>query len=72
MEIKMKYKIVADSSSNIYQLDDFNYESVPLKIVAGDKHYTDNKDLDVDAMLADFKEFKGKSSTACPSTGEWL
>ena len=57
----MKYKIVADSSSNIYQLDDFNYESVPLKIVAGDKHYTDNKDLDVDAMLADFKEYKGKN-----------
>lgn len=68
----MKYKIVADSSSNIYKLDDFNYESVPLKIVAGENHYTDNNDLDVQAMLDDFKDYKGKSSTACPSTGEWL
>lgn len=68
----MKYKIVADSSSNLYTLDGFNYESVPLKIVAGENQYTDNKDLDVNEMLEYFKGYKGKSSTACPSSGEWL
>lgn len=67
----MKYRLVADSSCNIFELD-IDYTSVPLKILTDNKEYVDNKDLDVNNMLADFKEYKGKSGTSCPSTGEWL
>lgn len=67
----MKYRIVADSSCNLFDLD-VDYKSVPLKILTDVKEYVDNKDLNVNRMLDDFKDYKGKSSTSCPSTGEWL
>lgn len=67
----MKYKLVADSSCNIFELD-VDYKSVPLKILTDHKEYVDNNKLNVHDMLNDFKEYKGKSGTSCPSTGEWL
>ena len=70
----MKIKIVADSSANLYTLDgpDFDFSPVPLKVLAGDREYVDDSRLDVPQMLKELKEYKGKSSTACPSVGDWL
>lgn len=68
----MKIKLVTDSSSNMYTLDGVDFSSAPLKIIAGDKEYTDNEMLDVPGMLKDLREYKGKSSTACPGVGDWL
>lgn len=67
-----KYVIVADSSANLYQTDLTDFVSVPLKIQAGEKEYVDDETLDVAGMLADLGEYKGGSSTACPSVGDWL
>ncbi len=74
MEKIMKIKIVADSSANLYTLDgpDFDFSPVPLKVLAGDREYVDDSRLDVPQMLKELKEYKGKSSTACPSVGDWL
>ncbi len=68
----MKYRLVADSSSNILEVPGLAYEAVPLKIVAGEKEYVDNASLDVEKMVTELKAHKGKSSTACPNTAEWL
>lgn len=69
----MLIKLVADSSANLHTMDcDIPYSSVPLKIVAGDKEYVDNTSLDIQGMLNDLREHKGKSGTACPSIGDWL
>lgn len=68
----MKIKIVADSSANLWTLENMDFSSVPLKIVAGDKEYVDDEKLDVSAMQKALKEYKGKSSTACPSVADWL
>lgn len=70
----MKIKIVADSSANLYTLDgpDFDFAPVPLKVQAGGREYVDDCRLDVPQMLKELKEYKGKSSTACPSVGDWL
>jgi len=67
----MNYKIVADSSANLIALSDIPFESVPLKIMAGDKYYTDNAELDVRAMAEYMKSYSGRSSTSCPNVAEW-
>ena len=67
----MNFRIVADSSCNVLALEDPNYTTVPLKIVA-EKEYVDNTELDLAGMVADLKVHKGKSGTSCPNVGEWL
>lgn len=68
----MSYKIVSDSSSNIFHLDGVNYTTVPLKIVAGENEWVDNAQLDLADMVASLKKYKGKSGTSCPNVQEWL
>lgn len=68
----MKYKIVADSSSDLLKLEGVNYASVPLKIVTDVREYVDDENLDVAAMWKDLSAYKGKSGTSCPNVGEWL
>ena len=67
----MQFRIVTDSSSNVLTLADSNYASVPLKILAG-KEYVDAPGLDVAGMVADLRQYKGKSGSSCPNVGEWL
>ena len=38
----MNFKIVSDSSSNVFQKAGLNYVTVPLKVVAGDQEFVDN------------------------------
>ena len=68
----MTFKIVSDSSADIHQLSSVDFASVPLKIITDANEYVDNSSLDVVGMLTDFKSYKGKSHTSCPSTGEYL
>lgn len=68
----MKIKLVADSSANINVMPGVEFESVPLKIVVGDQEYTDNANLEIGDMLKALKEYKGKTSTACPGVQEWI
>ena len=68
----MKFKIVSDSSSNILELSGIPYSSVPLKIVAGDKEYIDDANLNLAGMVDYLKKYKGKSGSSCPNVGEWL
>lgn len=65
-------KIVADSSSDVLTLQDISFSSAPLKIITSEKEYTDNENLDVSEMADELIHYKGKSSTACPSVGDWL
>ena len=67
----MSFRIVADSSCNILSMEDPNYTTVPLKIVA-EKEYVDDINLDVAGMIEDLKVYKGKSGSSCPNVGEWL
>lgn len=68
----MEFKIVVDSSSDVLELAGAEFESVPLKIITEEKEFTDNKDLDVAEMVEYLSQHKGKSSTSCPNTDEWL
>lgn len=68
----MKIRLVADSSANVRTVSEVDYISVPLRIIAGELEYVDDRALDVEKMMKGLKEHKGKSGTACPGVGDWL
>ena len=68
----MRYRIVSDSSSNIFCVAGADYTTVPMKIIAGSKEYVDTPQLDLAGMVADLQEYKGKSGSSCANTGEWM
>ena len=68
----MNYKLVMDSSGNIHTFEGIDFASAPLKILAGDQEFVDDQSADVSGMVSYLKTHKGKSSTTCPNTGEYL
>ena len=65
-------KIVADSSSDVLNLESVPYAAAPLKIVTSEKEYVDDANLNVEEMVNDLYTYSGKSGSACPGTGDWL
>ena len=68
----MGFKIVSDSSSNIFTLEAGNYTTVPMKVIAGDHEFIDTPDLDLQNMVTTLQNHKGKSGSSCPNVQEWL
>ena len=65
-------KIVSDSSSDVVSLEGVSFASAPLKIITTDQEYVDDEKLDVTQMVDDLLKYKGKSSTSCPNTEDWI
>ena len=65
-------KIVADSSADLLTLEGVAFATAPLKIVAGEKEFVDDANLDVAGMITWFDSYKGKSKTSCPNPGDWV
>lgn len=68
----MNFKIVTDSSSDMLNFYNIPFAVAPLKIVTGKKEYVDDEKLNIKEMVEDLSKHKGKSSTSCPNTDEWL
>lgn len=68
----MGMKIVADSSANLFRPQEKLFASVPLKIVAGDREFVDDGQLDVAEMNDYLGQYHGKSGSSCPNVGDWL
>ena len=68
----MSFKIVSDSSSNVFHLKDANYTTVPMKVIAGEHEFIDTPELDVQNMVTTLKSHKGPSGSSCPNVQEWL
>ncbi len=67
----MSIKVVSDSSSNIFAVEGLNYTTVPMKVIAA-KEYIDTPELDLQGMVTDLQNHKGKSGSSCPNVQEWL
>lgn len=67
-----KIKLVLDSSANITTLNGIQLGVAPLKIVTDEMQYVDDHKLDVEAMANQMRNYKGRSSTSCPNTEDWL
>ena len=65
-------KIVADSSANILALSKTAFAAAPLKVITNENEFVDDCHLDVDAMVAWFDSYKGRSKTSCPNPTDWL
>lgn len=65
-------KIVADSSADLTALSEVSFALAPLKIITSQKEYVDDEELDVGQMVDELGLYNGKSSTSCPSPGDWL
>jgi len=74
----MKYKIVSDSSANLFALpaniagEGIGFAHVPLKIITTAKEYSDDPGLDIGVMTDEIRATKGKSGTSCPNTADWV
>lgn len=68
----MKFKIVTDSSSNLFHIKDVPYACVPMKVTTSEKEYVDTPELDVAGMVEDFKTVTGRTGSSCPNTHEWI
>ncbi len=68
----MQRMIVADSAADVLSLSDVNFTCAPLRIITAQKEYIDNAELDVEGMVDDLLKYKGRSSTSCPNTNDWL
>lgn len=68
----MKTKLVADSSANINKVEGADYSKAAMKILVGGRDFVDDHTLELPAMQTALKEYKGKTSSACPSVGEWV
>lgn len=68
----MTYRIVSDSSSNIFTIPDVSYVCVPMKINTREKEYIDTPELDVNSMVDDLKTVSGRTGSSCPNLHEWL
>lgn len=67
----MNFKIVADSSSNVYNLDEVSYEYVSLTVSEGDKEYVDTPETDAFSMAHTLKKSSEKTHTSCPNIYDW-
>ena len=65
-------KIVADSSADLYVLEGADFAVAPLKIVTTEKEYVDDVYLNLRGMIDDLKSYRGKSSTSCPNTDDFI
>ena len=67
----MKYRIVSDSSSNVFHIEDIDYRTVPLKVIMNEGEFFDDERTNVERFLSVLKHTKGKTSTSCPNAYEW-
>lgn len=67
----MNIKIVADSSANLRTLEDNSIVSVPLTIRTDEREFVDDATLNIKEMTDYLAGYKGKSGSACPSSGDW-
>lgn len=65
-------KIVADSSANLMTLEGVAFDCAPMKIITAETEFTDDRVLDVEAMIDYFSRYKGRSQTSCPNPDDWL
>lgn len=68
----MSIRIVSDSSSDLLELPDVDYRTVPLKVMFGGREYVDEIGTDCEEMVLALQEHTGPSTTSCPNVHEWL
>ena len=68
----MSIKLVLDSAADLTSLSGVPFAYAPLKVSTAERDFTDNDDVCVSDMVDYLYGYKGRSSTSCPNTADWL
>ena len=68
----MSFRLVADSSSNLFSFPEADFDFVSLKINCEDQEFIDTPELDIAKMNAFLKESRSRSGSSCPNVSDWL
>lgn len=68
----MENKIVMDSSGDVLSFEGIDYANVPLKIVTSEREFVDDATTDIPEMVEYLKNYKGKTTSACPAVGDYI
>lgn len=68
----LKYKVVADSSIDVKEVEGIDFSVAPLKIITSEREFVDNEILDTEGMTDYLLTYNGKSQTSCPNTVDWI
>lgn len=67
-------KIISDSACDYVENlleNETKFAKIPFTISFDDKNYLDNNTVDIEQVINELKEYKGKSSSACPGPFLW-
>ena len=68
----MNMKIIVDSSANLRTAEDNSLVSVPLTLRTDEREFVDDAALNINEMIEYLASYKGKSGSACPSSGDYI
>lgn len=72
---KMKYKIVVDSSSNLYsdyiKDENIGFDVIPLTLIVEDNVFVDDDNINTNELLKTLNESNKKPQSSCPSPYEF-
>ncbi len=67
-----KMKIVADSSCDLFNLENTEFATAPMKVITSEREFVDDESLDAAVMVSFLDKYKGKSKSSCPNTNDWI
>ena len=68
----MSIKLVLDSAADLTSMDGIAFAVAPLKVCTAEREFIDNNSATVSEMVDYLYSYKGRSSTSCPNTADWL
>jgi DegV family protein with EDD domain len=67
----MNYRIVCDSSSNIFSFPNADFRNVPLTILVEDQPFVDDGLVNISQMEEAMRNSKEKTGSSCPNIYQW-
>lgn len=67
----MNYRIVCDSSANLFSFKDADFRNVPLTILVEDVPFVDDGLVNIKAMEEAMRNSKEKTGSSCPNIYQW-
>ena len=68
----MSIKLVLDSAADLTGMDGIAFAVAPLKVCTAEREFVDHESAVASDMVDYLYSYKGRSSTSCPNTSDWL
>lgn len=68
----MSIKLVLDSAADLTNMEGIPFSFAPLKVCTAEREFIDHESTPASDMVDYLYNYKGRSSTSCPNTSDWL